>query len=326
MGFWDFLKRKKEEEPTKEELRVREEPTKEEEELPELWISETEKIQVPKEYIRGEEPTREPTIEEPVVEPSREEVERREQSRKRIEKLKRQREELERAKRRKEEGLKVEREMTLAERRATLRRAGETRWQRFERGAKAVKTVAKGVGEVAGVGYKLGTLGGPIKGAKAMVTPKAMYKGLYVPPTPRPESFMEMRGLAEPGTAMRSLTAPEYAPLRETTIPRIGGLRQPPSIRTMGATPLTGMATSDPTFERLRKLTIPRGLTRVEKEAWSEVVRNGDVDTPSHIIGELSQLGISRRDAEKAIRGLLKKGVVRKAEMVGKERVLEIAR
>lgn len=206
---------------------------------------------------------------------------------------------------------KRQRELLEASRRAYLRAKGEAKWQRFER-------TAGQAGKVLGVAHKgvHGLVGVP-KAQRdkmaGMVIPRAAQKGLYVPPTPTiPKGQI-------PAGAAHALD--------------FGHLRQATTLKPLGATPLAQrmvptqqLVQETPVMARMREMTIPRGLTRPERLAYTEIVQNGDVDVPSHVVGELSRLGISRAESEKAIRNLLRRGNVVQTDRVGGEKVLEIIR
>lgn len=206
---------------------------------------------------------------------------------------------------------KRQRELLEASRRAYLRAKGEAKWQRFER-------TAGHAGKVLGVAHKgvHGLVGVP-KAQRdkmaGMVIPRATQKGLYVPPTPTiPKGQI-------PAGAAHALD--------------FGHLRQATALKPLGATPLAQhmvptqqLVQETPAIARMREMTIPRGLTRPERLAYTEIVQNGDVDVPSHVVEELSRLGISKAESEKAIRNLLRRGNVVQTDRVGGERVLEIIR
>lgn len=206
---------------------------------------------------------------------------------------------------------KRQRELLEASNRAYLRAKGEAKWQRFER-------TAGHAGKVLGVAHKgvHGLVGVP-KAQRdkmaGMVIPRAAQKGLYVPPTPTiPKGQI-------PAGAAHALD--------------FGHLRQATALKPLGATPLAQhmiptqqLVQETPVMARMREMTIPRGLTRPERLAYTEIVQNGDVDVPSHVVEELSKLGISKAESEKAIRNLLRRGNVVQTDKVGGERVLEIIR
>ncbi len=75
----------------------------------------------------------------------------------------------------------------------------------------------------------------------------------------------------------------------------------------------------------LREFNTPKGLSQGEQYAYSEIRANHDRDTARHVVSELGQMGVPRRDAEQALRGLLQKGHVRRVQdSQGEEPIFEI--
>ena len=239
-------------------------------------------------------------------------------------------------------------ELERARQKEALRKTGETKWGRFERGAKQTRQVARGTSEVAGRLYKIGTLGGPAH------RPISEVKELYIPRAKK-------SGATSGGP--REITPGEIgAPLREASRPNLDRLRREtllhgggrgsgigstliaqiarstlgggiqPSVspisqlsRGMYQAKNQGIASST-ALARLRGLTFPRGLNDEEVATYLEIRRNGDVDIPSNVIEDLGKLGISKQEALTAIKSLVKKGHIRKSGEFGGEPVLEVAR
>lgn len=176
------------------------------------------------------------------------------------------------------------------------------------------------------------TLGGKVRLSKAT-------KHLYVPKA-RPELYTTtaMRGLTTPSfgkkDSMRELITPSYDKLRELTA--LGGkprdlvgdspLAQAVS-RPLGAgTVSVGAGAQDMALERLRGITFPQGLTTNEKLAYAEIVRNNDIDTRSHIVSELMDLGVEKREAIRAVEKLVKTKVVKRGRSFEGEPTLVIVK
>jgi len=133
---------------------------------------------------------------------------------------------------------------------------------------------------------------------------------LYVPPAPKEvipkETVKKLREVTTLG-APRAGVDTSYA--RRLVQPGGKELRQPLH------------------FGFLRELLMPKGLSPVEQYAFAEIRENNDRDTVRHVVSQLAQLGISRKQAENAVRSLLQKGYVRKVrDFKDKEPILEIAR
>ena len=195
----------------------------------------------------------------------------------------------------------------MAKQRQAVRKAGESRAQRIERGAKFA-------GRVAGVGYKLGTLGG---------RPKVVRKELYVPKV-REELYLPDSGAR--GGDLREASRPRLGKLRAAGALRAGGetgLARVTEPRTQGLISIKGQSVA---LGLLREMTTPKGLMPVERYAYAEIVANHDRDTVQHVVSELSAIGITRRDATAAIGSLLRKGIVRKSYDNGRAPELEVIR
>lgn len=171
---------------------------------------------------------------------------------------------------------------------------------------------------------------------------------------------------ARPGTyvptGMRRLTSFGEESLQEVTEPKLGRLQRagalpergrirpgvaPPMVSGVGL-PVARTGAISPHLARavvpqphglisikgqsvalglLREVSTPKGLMPVERYAYAEIVSNNDRDTPRHVASELAALGISRRDAEQAIKALLQKRVIRRTQdFKGEEPILEVVR
>jgi len=185
-------------------------------------------------------------------------------------------------------------------------------------------------------------LGGPLKRPpRDYYIPKAT-RETYLPPRPGTGAS------TAPGAPLKAISTPDLSRLRQAGAPGGGGgfgpgfgMRGPgpqtsigstmiaqaskgtiPGQSSMGSQGIGGRGA----LARLRGITLPRGLTPVETQAYAEIKENGDVDIPSHVIEDLARLGITKPDAIAAIRSLLKKGHLRSREQFQGEPVLEIAR
>jgi len=243
-----------------------------------------------------------------------------------------------------EEEKKRQHEEELAKQRASFARAqikskerelGESKFQRFERGAKRVATVGRGTAKTAGALVKVGTLGGPMKRPpRDMYIPKAS-KEMYMPTRPG-------GGSTTLGAPLREVSTPDLSQLRQAGVPGGGrgygggfGSQSGVTNTLIGQVSkgsLSGQAQvgsqgigSRSALTRLRNITMPRGLTPAETQAYAEIKENGDVDIPSHVIEDLATLGIPRGDAIAAIKGLIRKGHIRSNSQFQNEPVLEIA-
>ena len=236
-------------------------------------------------------------------------------------------------------------ELERARQKEALRKTGETRWGGIERGARRTRQVARGTGEVAGRLYKIGTLGGPVK------RPMGEVRELYIPSRKRmgvvPEGGRREVTPGDIGAPLREMGRPRLEKLRREGALYDGGYRGgiggtliaqvARSTLGQGATPAgqisrggfssrsQGIA-SDAALARLRGLTFPKGLSEEEVSAYLEIRRNGDVDIPTHVVDDLSRLGISRQDALGAIKSLIRKGHIRKSGEFGGEPVLEVTK
>lgn len=75
---------------------------------------------------------------------------------------------------------------------------------------------------------------------------------------------------------------------------------------------------------QLRELSAPRGLSSSETAAYQEIRENDDIDTKSHIVSEMMDMGYSKAAASRAINSLAEKGVIKKAGRYEGESVYEI--
>ena len=145
-------------------------------------------------------------------------------------------------------------------------------------------------------------------------------------------------------STLRRAGTPSYEKLRQAT--SFHHTAQPrPSYTTTTSTmsPIARMATGSPrhlakpmgfvkigsqaqdvAMERLRGLTFPTGLTNTEKLAYAEIKANHDIDTKSHVVSELMDLGIDKLEASRAIEGLLHRRIVKRAKAFEGESTLEI--
>lgn len=154
-------------------------------------------------------------------------------------------------------------------------------------------------------------------------------KGLYIPSTPG--------DLSSRLAPMREVRGPVGAPLREVGRPRLETLREAGAPGAGLETPIAGAVIPStrpailgglgPTYKRLRGITFPQGTSKIEQAAFSEIVMNDDRDTLRHVVSELSRLGVPKSEVVEAIRGLLRKGLVRRTREFGEgEPILEVVR
>ena len=168
--------------------------------------------------------------------------------------------------------------------------------------------------------------GPPIKKAwgvtKELLGPRAplVGKGFYIPKpqkelyVPRPREEWYPPG---PTSSIAEVQKPNLELLRREGALPVRGIQRP----SPGLARQEGLGSA---LARLRKASI-MPLTRVENAALAEIRSNGDVDNLQHIVSELSQLGISRAEAEGAVRSLLKRGLVRGVvESRGEKPVYEV--
>ena len=307
---------------------------------------EEEKALVPYSYRFQEEWEKEPPVEgkfrEKTEEVSKEKPDKEEVKTK---------EELLRIRRKERELAQKKLDLLEAELRAEKRRAGEDVWGRAARTAGRAERVA-------GALYKVGTLGGSPKTVrKDLYLPRAG-KGYYVPP-PKKELYVPepRKELYVPGAPRKTSIG---GPLKEVSTPKLESLRRqgelstgprdtrmspvrqlterPISVRGMGPSPLatTGVGQTHGLISSkgegaamalLREMGMPRGLSMMEKAAFAEIRDNNDRDTLQHISSELAGLGIARKDAEKAVGNLLRKGLVKEVvERKGERPIYEVAR
>lgn len=148
-------------------------------------------------------------------------------------------------------------------------------------------------------------------------------------------------------STLRRAGTPSYEKLRQTTAFR--SRQSQPQPRTTFTTPaqstspIARMATGTPrhlakpmgfvkigsqaqdvAMERLRGLTFPTGLTNTEKLAYAEIKANHDIDTKSHVVSELMDLGIDKLEASRAIEGLLHRKIAKRGKPFDGEPTLEI--
>lgn len=178
-----------------------------------------------------------------------------------------------------------------------------------------------GVPSVAKKLQTIATLGGVPrirKETRELYLPRAK-PGMYAP--------TGMRRLTSFGEeTMQEVTEPRLERLRRAGAPRVGG-EMPLAATTVPPTGMVDVRGQGVALGLLRRMTTPKGLMPIEKYAYAEIVGNGDRDTSRHVVSELAALGISRRDAEQAIKALLSKGLVRRTQdFQGEEPVLEITR
>lgn len=218
-----------------------------------------------------------------------------------------------------------------AEAEKDIREAGGTRYAKIMRG---LTETGKTTSKFAGMAYKLGTLGGPVK-------MRAETRDLY--------SSKGMRPLTGPPTGMRKLTSPSgEAPtisserMLRMVSPgsmsgsRIGRAVLPPTTPRQQASPLRQLGQG---VSPLRQIALLEGqrlgmgmrgqvqLPKAEQEVLTEISRKGGSEVPSQIVKSLSDMGISQQESVGAIKSLLQKRVVRQSsEKFGNEFVLEVSR
>jgi len=74
----------------------------------------------------------------------------------------------------------------------------------------------------------------------------------------------------------------------------------------------------------LRGLSFPTGLTDTEKLAYAEIKANHDIDTKSHVVSELMDLGIDKMEALRSVEGLMQRRVVKRGQPFEGESTLTI--
>jgi len=182
----------------------------------------------------------------------------------------------------------------------------------------------KGVaGRVQEAVYKTATLGGAVHLTKTR-------RYLYVPKTQ-----LELYSSA----GMKQLSVPAFGKLRRMTT--LGSRRtdlfgtSPLAQATTRPSPLltrptgqvrVGSGAQDMAVGRLRGIAFPGGLNQAEKMAYAEIRANHDIDTKSHVISELMDMGIERREAIQAVEGLMKRKVVKRGKLFEGEPTLEVVR
>lgn len=175
------------------------------------------------------------------------------------------------------------------------------------------------------------------KGTKALYVPSAKPEGLYVPTQMRkissPPSRARRVGVKDIAAPLRKVAEPELGTLRSTTTLKLTSLRYANSPQRLSGSPVSRLirpSTSlahlhEPaSFSVFRRLTMPPGLSEVEKAAYLEIRANGDIDVPSHVRSELAQQGYSRTESDKAIKELLQRKIVQQGKKYGSERELEV--
>ncbi len=205
-------------------------------------------------------------------------------------------------------GMEVSAEEAELEKRLREARGG-SRLERFAKTTETLGRAGKGISKISGLGYKIATLGGPVK--------KPSREGIYgftrspLLDVTKPTAIIGMRALTTPHGRIPFTSS---LALKESVMPSglrgtlIGRAVMPTGIKSF---PLRRIGTDPQHLQMLRRLAVPKGLTKVETEAYMEIRRNGDVDTPSHVVSELTKLGIPRQEAIDAIKGLLRKQVVK---------------
>ncbi len=165
------------------------------------------------------------------------------------------------------------------------------------------------------------------KGATEMYTAPGM-KELHVP---KPAGAMQTGTLRRASTPSyeRMRQASTFKP-RQTTTPATASplMRAATGASTHLAKPMgfvkVGSQAQDVAMERLRGLSFPTGLTNTEKLAYAEIKANHDIDTKSHVVSELMDLGIDKMEALRAVEGLMQRRVVKRGQTFAGEPALEI--
>jgi len=178
-------------------------------------------------------------------------------------------------------------------------------------------------GRVQRAAYKAATLGGQVRLTKTR-------KHLYVPKTqPELYSAAGMKKLSMPALGkLRQITA---LGARRTGLPSVSPLAQaatrpsPQLAKPMGMARV-GSSAQDMAMERLRGISFPRGLSQNEKLSYAEIRANHDIDTKSHVVSELMDMGVEKREAIQAIEELMKRKVVSRGTPFKGEPTLEIVR
>ena len=189
------------------------------------------------------------------------------------------------------------------------------------------------------------TLGGAVhisKARKGFYVPK-MDKSLYGASGMQELTRPEPRGAIHT-SALRRAGTPSYERLRQSTIPHTKqattvqprGIQTPtsPVARMSSRTPThlakpmgfikVGSQAQDIALERLRGLSFPTGLTTTEKLAYAEIKANHDIDTKSHVVSELMDLGIDKMEALRSVEGLMQRRVVKRGQSFEGESTLRI--
>jgi len=150
---------------------------------------------------------------------------------------------------------------------------------------------------------------------------------------PRPQTQLRdfYIGRAQPGLYVPKVPAwrptTEFMPAGEAHRPELGQLRRVgapgPSVRIK--TPFRdvqrfeGLGTA---MSRLRQL---EEFPAVDRAVYAEIHANGDIDTPSHVRNEVSQLGFSKKEIDTSLKRLREIGlIVPTGNKVGKEHELMV--
>ena len=230
-----------------------------------------------------------------------------------------------------------------AEAEKDIREAGGTGYAKTMR---ALKGTGKVASTAAGMAYKLGTLGGPVKMRPGM---EGFYASKGMRPLTGVEGLKGMRKLTTPGGSTPEVSSERMLRMVSPSSmagSRIGRSVLPISQRGMGQGMGQGMGmggglmgVGGQGFSPLRQIALLEGqrlgmgmrgqsqLPKPEQEVLTEINRRGNSETPSQIIKSLSDMGIPRPEAINAIRSLLQKKVIRQSgERFGNEPVLEVSR
>jgi hypothetical protein len=134
------------------------------------------------------------------------------------------------------------------------------------------------------------------------VAPKAPFRGMAAAEALRPDVSEESK----------SLHRMDLGKLRGASEIRVGrGVNTDAAYARDLVTPNTDLR-QGLQYGFLRELSMPKGMRIAEQAAYAEIRSNGDRDTSRHVVSELGKLGVSRGEAEAAIKSLTQRGLIRK--------------
>jgi len=180
------------------------------------------------------------------------------------------------------------------------------------------------------------------KVAKEVAGPRTPIRGWYTPrpqrelyaPSPPVETTKRQIG------GVRKLVAPEMgmgAPTAQALTPHLGKLQRagvPPPTKPIevpfrdverfeglgGA--MGRLRNPEVPFSRLRH---PYRFSPIDQVVYAEIQANGDIDTPSHVRGQVSQLGFSRQEIDASLKKLRDLGlIIPTGRVFGREKELMV--